>query len=1455
MKRKLLLLMFALGFSSYFYGQTYLSEGFEGGSLPTGWSNEYVSGTHDWEYQNGGVSGNPASAHTGSYNAIFKGGYSNYETKLVTPEIDLSSSTSPRLVFWHAQADWGGDQDTLAVYYRTSSSDSWHYLGGWTNSITDWTREIFTLPSPSATYQIAFHGYEHYGYGVVLDDVKVEETPSCPDPTNQTVANITTSGADLGWTDASGSHWDIYIVPTGDPAPTQTTTPTANDITTNPYHWTGGSAGTTYDWYVRSDCGQNNTNTSSWVGPSTFTTACNAITSFPYSEDFSSWEPSCWTIDKNITGSTYEWQQYSSGGTDCAKANFWGQSSGNTDIMYTPTFDVSGLTTPSFYFKWSHKYSSSYPDDSLSVEVSDDNGSTWHQVWTRGGSRLNSNDGAGNTSPGSFVATSDIDLSSYGNNIIIRFYAYSGYGPNLFVDDVTVRETPSCPDPTSQSVSNITTSGADLGWTDASGSHWDIYIVPTGDPAPTQTTTPTANDITTNPYHWTGGSSGTTYDWYVRSDCGQDNTNTSSWVGPNTFSTLSKVTSYPYSESFETGFGLWTQATDDDIDWTRQSGSTPSSSTGPSAASDGSYYIFTEASGNSGMEAIIYLAFDFSSLTTPYFTFDYHMYGADMGTLSIDASTDDGATWTSLWSKSGDQGNQWNSDAITMSGYGGNSNVYIRIHGTVGSNYRSDMAVDNIVVEEAPSCLDPSDQTVSNITTTGADLGWTDASGSNWDIYIVPAGDPAPTQTTTPTINDTPNNPYHWTGGTANTEYDWYVRSDCDHDNSGTSNWVGPNTFSTKCLTTTVPYFEHFDDVTAPDFPNCMTVENTNGDNYTWVTTSSTFESSPNSAGIRWNSTMAMDDWFFTQGLTLTGGTTYEVSFVYKAASSAYIEKLAVDWGTDATSTAMSGTPIFDNSNITNTSWAVGHGTFTPSTSGTYYVGFHGYSDADQYDIFVDDIQVTEYTGSATWTGNTDNDWTNPNNWSTTVPGASTDVTIPEGLTNYPTITTTGYSSDFIINSSASGDGSVIGGSHIQATGDVVVRRYVTKGRWHDIGVAAEGQTLNTYYFNHNPDVWVTKYNESDDSRTYLTDLTEALDPGYGNEIWVDANYSGDAVTIEMTGSLVSSDVSPTLSFTDAAHGYNLIANPFTSAIDLDNITSLTNVDTQFWVWKPNSSGGGSYYDWNSTSGAGALTDGIVPMGQGFFVHANAASPSITIPTSAAVHSSQAYYKNNGKEQEIITLTSTGDDQLNILFIDGATEQYEAYDTKKRFSESEITPQIFSKAGDVMLSLNSLPALNNDDDQRVIPVGFIPGTEEGIKTITADISLPDDVEVILEDTKFYIFQDLKSDNIYKFAATQDDEPMRFLLHVGRNVTGINDETANTNLNVYGFNNNIYILSNGDMASKTKLVEVYDVMGRRIVSKEFAPSKMDVIPVGKYDSYLIVRIISDGNVTTRKIFIK
>ncbi|RNC88234.1 MAG: DUF5011 domain-containing protein [Winogradskyella sp.] len=162
------------------------------------------------------------------------------------------------------------------------------------------------------------------------------------------------------------------------------------------------------------------------------------------------------------------------------------------------------------------------------------------------------------------------------------------------------------------------------------------------------------------------------------------------------------ISTFPYTESFESGDG-WTQAGGDDGNWVRNSGSTPSNTTGPSSAVDGAFYMFLEASTNNspgqiGPNATAILVspcFDLTSETQASFNFQNHMYGANIGSLSLEVSTNEGASWVSIWSLSGDQGNQWNPVSVDLASYLGQS-ITLRFVGTTGSSWRSDVAIDDI---------------------------------------------------------------------------------------------------------------------------------------------------------------------------------------------------------------------------------------------------------------------------------------------------------------------------------------------------------------------------------------------------------------------------------------------------------------------------------------------------------------------------------------------------------------------------------------------------------------------------------------------------------------------------------------------------------------------------------------------------------------------------------------
>ncbi|OUR93868.1 hypothetical protein A9Q87_03925 [Flavobacteriales bacterium 34_180_T64] len=184
------------------------------------------------------------------------------------------------------------------------------------------------------------------------------------------------------------------------------------------------------------------------------------------------------------------------------------------------------------------------------------------------------------------------------------------------------------------------------------------------------------------------------------------------------------ISSFPYTEGFENTFGAWTQDSSDDIDWTVDANGTPSSNTGPSDAPQGTYYIYVEASSPnypSKRSILNSPCFDLSGLSTPTFDFDYHMYGAtDMGTIDLEASTDEGETWTSIWNQSGNKGNEWLNASVDLSAYAGGT-VQLRFNRFVGSTWQADIAIDNINLSQpaSPTCSDG----IQNGDETGVDCG------------------------------------------------------------------------------------------------------------------------------------------------------------------------------------------------------------------------------------------------------------------------------------------------------------------------------------------------------------------------------------------------------------------------------------------------------------------------------------------------------------------------------------------------------------------------------------------------------------------------------------------------------------------------------------------------------------------------------------------------------------
>jgi hypothetical protein len=156
-----------------------------------------------------------------------------------------------------------------------------------------------------------------------------------------------------------------------------------------------------------------------------------------YQTNMETWPPTSWTVN---TG-TYSWTQYlDTLGNNWAKANFWSQTAGNTDIMVSPP--MRPTVNAEVKFTWSHIYNATYPNDALYLQISS-NGTVWTDLWSLANTAFDSADGATNTTPGTGVLqTVAIPVSYTNTTFFIRFYGLSGYGPDCYLDNVIVQAIP-----------------------------------------------------------------------------------------------------------------------------------------------------------------------------------------------------------------------------------------------------------------------------------------------------------------------------------------------------------------------------------------------------------------------------------------------------------------------------------------------------------------------------------------------------------------------------------------------------------------------------------------------------------------------------------------------------------------------------------------------------------------------------------------------------------------------------------------------------------------------------------------------------------------------------------------------------------------------------------------------------------------------------------------------------
>ncbi|MBS4014066.1 MAG: T9SS type A sorting domain-containing protein [Bacteroidetes bacterium] len=435
------------------------NQGFNSGSIPSCWTQEYVSAhNHNWQFGAGNGGSNPASAFEGSGNAYFKitGTPRGRTTKLVTPKLGLADFADVVLSFRLYNQFWSPDQDVLRVYYKNSSAGSWVLLNTYNTSVTAWTPITINIPNGVLTndFYIAFEGEANWGYGVCIDAVSItgEAASGVLNPTAFTGTGVSESQINLGWTkNASNNNVMVAVNTTntfGTPSGAYTVGQAIAGGGTIIYRADGTSfnhtslnPSTTYYYKAWS---YNGTNQYSSGVTANATTQCGIINTFPYNQNFDGGSGLCWTVQSNSTTTWAPITTFTIGGTTIInpvsgshfyRCNWHGTDSQN-EWLLTPTFNFTGVNPQmKFWFNGSYYWSvADYDNCDLDVMVRV-NGGAWTKIW-------------GETDHPNFTSTdvnwvwleTTLSLSAYAGQSNVQFaFRYTGTdGAAFSVDNITI---------------------------------------------------------------------------------------------------------------------------------------------------------------------------------------------------------------------------------------------------------------------------------------------------------------------------------------------------------------------------------------------------------------------------------------------------------------------------------------------------------------------------------------------------------------------------------------------------------------------------------------------------------------------------------------------------------------------------------------------------------------------------------------------------------------------------------------------------------------------------------------------------------------------------------------------------------------------------------------------------------------------------------------------------------
>ena len=529
----------------------------------------------------------------------------------------------------------------------------------------------------------------------------------------------------------------------------------------------------------------------------------------------------------------------------------------------------------------------------------------------------------------------------------------------------------SCFTPTGITASSVTNTSASLSWTAPSSgtapSGYEYEVRTSGAAGSGSTGLVASGSPTTNSASVSALTSNTSYSVYVRSFCG--GSDYSAWTSAATFKTLcDAISTLPFTENFDTVTApalpsCWTKndVNADGDSWITYTGYSNSGTTSAGLYTDGNSgsnndYLILPTITLTGNQRLVYYvrarsASEPNDYTVKLSTTD--TAPASFTNTLLPLTSVSSVTYTKV--------------QIDLSAYSGNVNIAFHVpSGGLDGWY---LYIDDVTVENNPSCFETTGLAVSSVTNNSASLAWSGPTSGTTPIgyeYEVRTSGAAGSGATGLAFSGNPTtNSASLTGLSANTPYAVYVRTQCGA--SEFSVWTLATNFTTLCdPISALPWSEGFEGLTSVStttFPSCW--KEGTGTNWASLQTSTSSYNDPRSGtkyiGCNYSGT---NDRIWTPGFQMVSGKSYEFTTYFVGDGYA-------SWVGDVvtnTTTSASGETVLGSSFITSATTSLSGTNYTkvtrvfiPSVSGVYYFGVRVSSSFAPYSYLgFDDFSVAE---------------------------------------------------------------------------------------------------------------------------------------------------------------------------------------------------------------------------------------------------------------------------------------------------------------------------------------------------------------------------------------------------------------------------------------------------------------------------------------------------------------